>query len=288
MSNTTSPVVDITTVPVINHTKSNSSPRVISDLQHTFRSQFNGSEPYSEVHQKNRRKMQLSQKRNSDAAIHIAQSKRLQSSNPNTTPPAEYIDILYINPVPLSMHYGCEYAFSCGLWTYVISQRINVQFVGNGSHDDSSISPRTRRRAGTYQPKPLPSNHVQFTFNSKIPNHSLKGRDTTMNERERPKSVKFSAKPTSQRAMRGISFRKSHNNLPVMHPDEVQRIRNSRNSTKRTMSLSPFASPRGNRSPRNGPHPTANEHADGEFLDSLMVPTKQQQLNDVITNLKNV
>merc|ERR1712154_202094 len=63
------------------------------------------------------------------------------------------------------------------------------------------------------------------------PNHF---QNSTENQNVRPK-VKFSSSSTKNGSTgnkNGISFRKSHNGLPIMHPDEIEAIQHSKKKKK--------------------------------------------------------
>merc|ERR1712228_81361 len=120
-------------------------------------------------------------------------------------------------------------------------------------------------------------------------------------QKQKPKSVKFNNLNPNQN---GISFRKSHNNIPVMHPDEIEAIKNNKNNKKKkknfykqraSYSAAHYHSNKNQKQNKNV-HKLQNGNAlyaplhkeDEKFLHSLIEPTKKKELNDAIDRLKQV
>ena len=160
-----------------------------------------------------------------------------------------------------------------------------------------------RQRAGTLQPK-----GVQFKFDkngSMSSGNSLHSNKLRANTLRTNKAVKFS-RPKSGKDSKGISFRKSHNNLPIMHPKEIEAIHNSKKKKKNlykqraSYSAAHFSRNKNQLLTQynNSNKSSYNHHniyskkkmhdKDEEFLNSLIEPVKKRELNEAIEKLKQV
>merc|ERR1712154_522146 len=91
---------------------------------------------------------------------------------------------------------------------------------------------QTRRRAATHQVHRNRDNESKGVHFKGVPNKYQK---TNNLNGARPKSVKFSSSSsTFSKSKNGISFRKSHNNLPIMHPDEIEAIQKKKKKSNKT------------------------------------------------------
>ena len=131
--------------------------------------------------------------------------------------------------------------------------------------------------------------------------HSNKLRANTLRTN---KAVKFS-RQKSGKDSKGISFRKSHNNLPIMHPDEIYSMQNSKKKKKNlykqraSYSAAHFSRNKNQLLTQyNNNNKSLYNHniyskkkmhdKDEEFLNSLIEPVKKRELNEAIEKLKQV